>query len=91
MEGGSAPSDSRVTEQFPETLDKAIEGGVYTNEQLYNCDETGLSSILLPNKSLDLENALSKVGTKRKRERVVLLLCSCNAGRQAETSLCWQI
>jgi hypothetical protein len=54
---------------------------VYTDEQLYYCDETGMYSILLPNKSLDLDNALSKVGTKTKKERVALLMRSCNAGR----------
>jgi hypothetical protein len=66
-EGESALGDSRGNEQFHEALYKAIEGGVYADEQLYNCNETTLYSILLPNKS-DLKNALSKVRMKTNRE-----------------------
>jgi hypothetical protein len=51
MEGESASGDSAAAEQFPETLRKAIEDGGYTDEQLYNCDETALYYKLLPNKS----------------------------------------
>jgi hypothetical protein len=52
MEGVSASGDSAAAvAQFPETLLKAIADGGYTDEQLYNCDETALYYRLLPNKS----------------------------------------
>jgi hypothetical protein len=56
IEGESASGDSAAAEQFPETLCKVIADGRYTDEQLYNCDETALYT-LLPIKSLDLKKS----------------------------------
>jgi hypothetical protein len=62
IEGESASGDSAAAAQFPETLRKAIAGGGYTDEQLYNCDETALYYILLSNKSLNLKKSTQQSG-----------------------------
>jgi hypothetical protein len=54
IEGGSGYSDSAAADQFPETLHKATADTRYTDERLYNCDETALNYKLLQNKCLDL-------------------------------------
>jgi hypothetical protein len=66
LSGESASSDSAAV-KFSETLHKAPEDGEYTDDQLYNC-ETTLYYKLLPNKSLDLKKAPSKVGMKTYKE-----------------------
>jgi hypothetical protein len=88
MEVESASGDSAAAAQFPETLRKVIADGGYTDEQLYNCDETVLYYRLLPNKSLDPKKAPSKVGMKTNRERVTLLLCANKTGDHKLKPLC---
>jgi hypothetical protein len=45
-------------------LCKVTADGGYTDEELYNCDETTLYYKLLPNKSLDLRKAPRKACMK---------------------------
>jgi hypothetical protein len=72
IEGKSASGDSAAAEQFPETLRKAIADAGYTDEQLYNCDETALYYRLLPDKFLDLKKAPSNVGMRTDKQRVTV-------------------
>jgi hypothetical protein len=65
-----------------------IADGGYTDEQLYNRDETALYYKLLLNKSLDLKQASSKVGMKTNKERVTLLLCTNKTGDHKMKPLC---
>jgi hypothetical protein len=88
IEGESASGDSAAAARFPESLRKAIANGGYTDEQLYNCDETALYYKLLPNKSLDFKKAPSKVSMKTNKERVTLLLCAINTGYHKLKPLC---
>jgi hypothetical protein len=60
IESESESGDSAAAAQFPETLYKATAYGGYTDEQLYNCDETALYYKLLPNKSLVLKKHPAK-------------------------------
>lgn len=68
IEGEPAFGDSAAVKALPETLHKAIAEGEYTDEQMYNCDETTLYYKQLPNKSLDLKKAPSKAGLKTNKE-----------------------
>jgi hypothetical protein len=88
IEGESASGDSAAAEQFPETLRKAIVDGGYTDEQMYNCNETALYYRLLPNKSLYLNKVPSKAGMKTNKERVTLLLCANKTGDHKLKPLC---
>jgi hypothetical protein len=86
IEGVSASTAAAV--QFPETLRKAIADAGYTDEQLYNCDETALYYKLLPNKCLEIKKAPSKAGMKPNKERVTLLLCANKTGDHKLKPLC---
>jgi hypothetical protein len=69
-------------------LRKVIADGGYTDEQLYNCDETALYYKLLANKSLYLKKAPSKAGMKTNEERVSLLLCASKTGNHKLNPFC---
>lgn len=68
MEGESRSSDSEAAREFCGTLRKMIDEGEYTEEQLYNCDETALYYRLLPTKSLDIKKSANKSGMKMSKE-----------------------
>jgi hypothetical protein len=87
-EGESASVDNVAAEQFPETVHKAIADGGYTDEELYNCDETALYYKLLPNESSDLKTVPSTTGMKTNKERATLLLCANKTGNHKLKSSC---
>jgi hypothetical protein len=64
----SASFDSAAAETFPEIICKAISDGQYTDEKFYDCDKTALYYKLLPNKSVDTNEAPNKAGMKNNKE-----------------------
>jgi hypothetical protein len=74
MDIESASGVSAAAEQFSETLHKVIVDSVYTDEHLYNCDETAGHYKLFLKKSLSLKKSPRKAGMKMNNKK---RLCSC--------------
>ncbi len=52
MYGEKLSDDSEAVVQFCKKLQEVVKKEKLTNDQLYNCDETGLNLKLLPSKTL---------------------------------------
>ena len=88
LEGEARFGDISAASKFPSQLQIVMEKGRYCDEQLYNCDETGLYSKLLSTKSLDVKNDTHKSGFKLNKDRVMLLLCTNKTGSHKLKPLC---
>ena len=82
-------ADTEAAQSYPEKLREIIEEGGYTQEQIYNCDETGLCYKMLPNKTLAMKNDPHKhEGFKKIKDRVTLLFCVNKTGSHKVRPLC---
>ncbi|GFX10275.1 tigger transposable element-derived protein 1 [Trichonephila clavipes] len=78
--GESATADEGGAKIFPEELAKIIEDGVYSADQVFNADETGLYWKKLPNRTYIAKDEKTASGHKASKDRVTLLLCSNASG-----------
>ncbi|GFV55293.1 tigger transposable element-derived protein 1 [Trichonephila clavipes] len=65
---------------FAEELAKIIEDGVYSADQVFNADKTGLYWKKLPNRTYIAKDEKTASGHKASKDRVTLLLCSNASG-----------
>ncbi|GFV91938.1 tigger transposable element-derived protein 1 [Trichonephila clavipes] len=72
----SATADEGAAKIIPEKLAKIIEDGVYSADQVFNADETGLYWKRLPNHTYIAKDEKTASGHKENKDRVTLLLCS---------------
>ena len=78
ISGEEGAVNSVSVEQWKaETLPTLLQG--YTEDQIYNADETGLFYELLPNKTLHYRNEKC-TGGKRSKVRISVLLCANKSG-----------
>ncbi|GFX85147.1 tigger transposable element-derived protein 1 [Trichonephila clavipes] len=78
--GESATADEGAAKIFPEELAKIIEVGDYSDDQIFNADETGLYWKKLPNRTYITNDEKTASGHKASKDRVTLLLCSNASG-----------
>ncbi|XP_071107261.1 jerky protein homolog-like [Haliotis cracherodii] len=74
--GERRSADDDAAEAFPAILRELMESEGYDEEQIYNCDETGLYYKLLPDKTLGTKED-KQTGFKSAKQRVTVLL-TCN-------------
>uniref|UniRef100_H3A775 HTH CENPB-type domain-containing protein n=1 Tax=Latimeria chalumnae TaxID=7897 RepID=H3A775_LATCH len=86
---GRITNDRAAVELFQSELKKVIEEVGYTDEQIYNCDETGLCFKLLPDRSMAVNLGLHKgEGFKKLKDRVTVLFCINKKGNHKLKPLC---
>ncbi|GFS93684.1 tigger transposable element-derived protein 1 [Trichonephila clavipes] len=78
--GECATADEGGAKIFPEELAKIIEDGVYSADQVFNADETGLYWKKLPNRTYIAKDEKTASGHKASKDRVTLLLCNNASG-----------
>lgn len=78
--GEKLSADFEAANSFRNDLNDLIKSENLTNEQLYNCDETGLNFKRLPSKSLVSRNEKSAPGLKQSKERITVMCCSNASG-----------
>lgn len=78
--GERASADTESAEAYPAKLQKIIEDGGYTADQVFNADETGLYWKKMPSRTYVAKEMKSVPGHKAAKDRVSLLLCSNASG-----------
>uniref|UniRef100_A0A8C3TCP3 HTH CENPB-type domain-containing protein n=1 Tax=Chelydra serpentina TaxID=8475 RepID=A0A8C3TCP3_CHESE len=74
-------ADKEAANSYPIELKKLLEEGCYTANQVYNCDETGLSFKMLPDCALATKtDSHKREGFKQRKYRVTLLFCVNKSG-----------
>lgn len=86
--GESRSSDHGSAGEFPKLLKNIISENNYSEELIFNCDETALYYRMLPTKTLDLKQAPTKAGFKLSKDRITLLLCVNRTGKCKIPPLC---
>ncbi|GFY04124.1 tigger transposable element-derived protein 1 [Trichonephila clavipes] len=76
----SATADEGAAKIFPEKLEKIIEDGDYSADQVFNADGTGLYWKRLPNRTYIAKDEKTASGHKESKDQVTLLLCSNASG-----------
>ena len=69
-------ADMEAAGDFVTFFQQFIEDNNYTLNQIFNCDETGLSYKLLPENTLASSFEISAPGRKKQKERVTINACS---------------
>jgi len=89
LAGEIRSADDAAANEFPDQLKQFIATGGYCEEQIYNCDETGLCYKMLPSKTLAVANDPHKhEGFKKLKERVALLFAVNRTGSHKLKPLC---
>ncbi|MEE6511592.1 hypothetical protein FKM82_018221 [Ascaphus truei] len=89
ISGEIRSADDEAACSYPAQLQKIIEDGGYTAEQVYNCDETGPCFKMLPNTTLACTNdEQCKQGFKQMKDRVTVLFCVNQTGNHKLKPLC---
>ncbi|XP_036597382.1 tigger transposable element-derived protein 1-like [Trichosurus vulpecula] len=70
----AATTDENMAAKFPDILKKIIEEGGYTDQQIFNVDETGLFWKRLPSRTYIFKKENTQPGFKVSRDRLTLLL-----------------
>lgn len=78
--GESASADHEAANEFPATLQKIIETGGYSPQQVFNADETGVFWKKMPNRTFLSKSETTAPGFKSAKDRVSLLLCANASG-----------
>lgn len=78
--GEKLSADFEAANEFRTELNNLMVNENLTEEQLYNCDETGLNFKRLPTKSLVSRNEKSAPGFKPSKERLTVMCCSNASG-----------
>ncbi|XP_066467614.1 tigger transposable element-derived protein 1 [Tiliqua scincoides] len=79
-QGEIASTDTAAPETFPAELEKVIEDGGYTKQQIFNVDETGLFWKKMPSRTFLAREERSMPGFKAAKDRLTLLLGANAAG-----------
>ncbi|XP_042295721.1 jerky protein homolog-like [Sceloporus undulatus] len=74
--GEKLSSDFEEMQTFRKKFLDLVETESLTDDQIFNCDETGLNYKLLPSKSLASRTEAAAPGYKRSKERLTILACS---------------
>ncbi|KAG7165630.1 Tigger transposable element-derived protein 1-like 91 [Homarus americanus] len=77
-EGGSA--DCVAASDFPPILREVMEEGQYTNDQVFNMDESGLFWKKLPSKTFVVKSASKCWGRKLQKERITVFFTTNASG-----------
>ncbi|KAG7160341.1 Tigger transposable element-derived protein 1-like 21 [Homarus americanus] len=71
--GEEASADRAAAREFPPFLHEIMEEGQYSDDQVFNMDESGLFWKKLPSKSFVVKNASKIRGRKMQKERITVL------------------
>ena len=89
ISGDIKSADNEAAEQYPTKLHEILDEGGYTEDQVYNCDETGLMFKMLPRKTLSVKRDPTKhEGVKEAKDRVTILLTVNKTGDHKLKPLC---
>ncbi|KAG7165660.1 Tigger transposable element-derived protein 1-like 63 [Homarus americanus] len=78
--GEEASADRVAAREFPPFLREIMEEGQYTDDQVFNMDESGLFWKKLPSKTFDVKNASKCRGRKLQKERITVLFTTNASG-----------
>ena len=81
MQGQELSADMEAAGDFVTFFQQFIEDNNYTLNQIFNCDETGLSYKLLPEKTLASSFENLAPGRKKQKEQVTINACSNGLGQ----------
>ena len=76
--GEKLSSDTSAAEAFKSMFQDIVNSLELSNEQIYNCDETGLFFKMLPSKTLVCKNDRHAPGFKLSTDHVTVLACKWN-------------
>uniref|UniRef100_A0A5S6Q0H6 DDE-1 domain-containing protein n=1 Tax=Trichuris muris TaxID=70415 RepID=A0A5S6Q0H6_TRIMR len=74
MLGETASADHEAAARYPETLKRIVEEGGYTEQQIFNVDETGLFWKRMPTRTYLSHNETTQHGYTVSKDRLTLLL-----------------
>lgn len=80
LSGEKLSADEEAATLFCDELRTVMTERNYSLDQVYNCDETGLYFKLLPSKTLASAEESNTPGTKKKKDRITVLLCANASG-----------
>ena len=80
FQGESLSSDTPSSEQFKKEFLEIISAGRYSQDDIYNADETGIYWRALPRKSLASKHEKSVPDYKVSKERITALTCANASG-----------
>ncbi|KAG7170357.1 Tigger transposable element-derived protein 1-like 23 [Homarus americanus] len=78
--GEEASADRVAAREFPPFLHEIMEEGQYTDDQVFNMDESGLFWKKLPSKTFVVQNASKCRGRKLQKERITVLFTTNASG-----------
>ncbi|KAG7164183.1 Jerky protein-like 22 [Homarus americanus] len=78
--GEEASADRVAAREFPPFLREIMEEGQYTDDQVFNMDESGLFWKKLPSKTFVVKNASKIRGRKLQKERITVLFTTNASG-----------
>ncbi|KAG7176481.1 Tigger transposable element-derived protein 1-like 86 [Homarus americanus] len=78
--GEEASADRAAAREFPPFLSEIMEEGQYTDDQVFNMDESGLFWKKLPSKTFVVKNASNIRGQKMQKERITVLFTTNASG-----------
>ncbi|KAG7170563.1 Tigger transposable element-derived protein 1-like 18 [Homarus americanus] len=78
--GEEASADRDAAREFPPFLREIMEEGQYTDDQVFNMDESGLFWKKLPSKTFVVKNASKCRGRKLQKERITVLFTTNASG-----------
>ncbi|KAG7170025.1 Jerky protein-like 28 [Homarus americanus] len=78
--GEEARADRVAAREFPPFLREIMEEGQYTDDQVFNMDESGLFWKKLPSKTFVVKNASKIRGRKMQKERIIVLFTTKASG-----------
>ncbi|KAG7166916.1 Tigger transposable element-derived protein 1-like 19 [Homarus americanus] len=78
--GEEASADCVAAREFPPFLREIMEEGQYTDDQVFNMDESGLFWKKLPSKTFVVKNASKCRGRKLQKERITVLFTTNASG-----------
>ncbi len=82
-------ADMEAANGFPQQLKEYLEDNGLSDDQVYNCDETGLFPKMLPDRTLAVKSEKDKsAGFKQQKDRITLLFCCNRTGSQKLKLLC---
>ncbi|KAG7172207.1 Tigger transposable element-derived protein 1-like 50 [Homarus americanus] len=78
--GEEASADRAAAREFPPFLHEIMEEGQYSDDQVFNMDESGLFWKKIPSKSFVVKNASKIRGRKMQKERITVLFTTNASG-----------